>query len=47
VKKLIGLAFVCGFLFVLVGCSDTKSTGSKGTGTSSAPAKAPDKSTKP
>ena len=24
VKRLIELAFVCGFLFVLVGCSDTK-----------------------
>jgi hypothetical protein len=26
VKRLIELALLCGFLFVLVGCSDTKST---------------------
>jgi hypothetical protein len=47
VKRLIELAFVCGFLFVLVGCSDTKPT-KPGTGTGpAAPAKATDKSTKP
>ena len=26
VKRLLGLALLCGFLFVLVGCSDTKPT---------------------
>jgi hypothetical protein len=37
VKRLIELAFVCGFLFVLAGCSDTSKTvkGATGGGTAS------------
>jgi hypothetical protein len=40
VKRLIELAFVCGFLFVLVGCSDTKPSGKTGTGAGAATPKA-------
>jgi hypothetical protein len=37
VKRLIQFAFLCGFLFVLVGCSDTSKTtkGATGGGTAS------------